>query len=67
MSEYQDFSTYSVWAYELFGRWAILNEDGVLLDSYDGDDFYSIIDFWITLGYDVIITTDESWKELANA
>lgn len=56
----------SVWAYEVLGRWAILNENGDLLDSYDADNFGNILDFWRALGYDVIITTDESWKALAD-
>lgn len=56
----------SVWAYEVLGRWAILNENGDLLDSYEGENFGNILDFWRTLGYDVIITTDESWKALAD-
>lgn len=56
----------SVWAYEVLGRWAILNENGDLLDSYEGENFGNILDFWRQLGYDVIITTDESWKALAD-
>ena len=56
----------SVWAYELLGRWIIYNENGDAIDWCDSEIFTESIDFWRGLDYDVIITTDESWKELAN-
>jgi len=56
----------SVWAYEILGRWIVMNEDGQVLDSHEDNDFATVIDFWRQLGYDVIITTDESWKALAD-
>jgi hypothetical protein len=56
----------SVWAYEILGRWIVMNEDGQVLDSHEDNDFATVIDFWRRLGYDVIITTDESWKALAD-
>ena len=61
----------SVWAYEIPDAhertaWIVMNEAGEVLDSHSSDNFGNIIDFWRQLGYDVIITTDESWKALAD-
>lgn len=61
----------SVWAYEMQDGhgvpvWIIMNEAGEILDSHDADNFGNILDFWRTLGYDVIINTYQSWEAMDN-
>lgn len=61
----------SVWAYEIQDdhgspAWALMNEDGEMIDSHDADNFGSILDFYRALGYDVLINTYASWEAMDN-